>query len=386
MQKHPIIAFKEQLDLRMAQFKRALPAHIPAERFTRVVLTAVQNNPDLLNADRQSLWNACMRAAEDGLLPDGREGAIVIYNRKIRENGGERWIKKAQWMPMVFGIIKKIRNSGQLAMITARVVYAGDRYRYWMDEQGEHILYEPSETPDKNVVRLVFAAARTKDGELLVEPLTPDEIEKIRSVSRAKDDGPWVDWWEEMAKKSAIRRLSKRLPMSADLDDLVRRDDDLYFVEERQVQSLPQSPPAKNTLDAFAGVAAEAEPVEQPANESAPLAAATPTAAQDDGLDIPASLRRPPLEAQLFAELQQITTVADCLRFAMDIGKHRAALGEAAFQRINTALIQQQAKLHREQNGGESGGQPARGGKKQKASAPAPAQPAEPSVADFYEA
>jgi recombination protein RecT len=70
--------------------------------------------------------------------------------------------------------------------------------------------------------------AKTTDGELYVEPLTADDIEKIRSVSRSRDKGPWVDWWEEMAKKSALRRLAKRLPNSSDLDDLLRRDDELY--------------------------------------------------------------------------------------------------------------------------------------------------------------
>lgn len=261
-QKHPLVAFKDQLDQRVDQFRHALPAHMPAERFARVVLTAVQNNLELLTADRQSLWNACMRAAQDGLLPDGREGAIVIYNTK--EGGG--WVKKAQWMPMVYGILKKARNSGQIAMITARVVYAGDKYRYWVDEEGEHILYEPSETPDKTLVRLVFAAARTKDGELLVEPLTPDDIEKIRAVSRAKERGPWVDWWEEMAKKSAIRRLSKRLPMSSDIDDLVRRDDDLYDLDAARDARKPQIV----DLDAaFSGGAESGAPRHAPATAQA---------------------------------------------------------------------------------------------------------------------
>lgn len=283
--KQPIVVFKDQLDQRMEQFKHALPAHMPPERFARVVLTAVQNNPDLLNADRQALWNSCMRAAQDGLLPDGREGAIVIFNTK--ENGA--WVKKAQWMPMVYGIVKKARNSGQLAMITARVVYEGDKYRYWLDEEGEHLIYEPSENPNREVVRLVFAAAKTKEGELLVEPLTPGDIEKIRNVSRAKDKGPWVDWWEEMAKKSAIRRLSKRLPMSSDLDDLVRRDDDLYDFDAARtpasrvvnfdtlgggapIDRQPPAPPITHQNEA-AGEA-EADTAQAPAggSESAPAA------------------------------------------------------------------------------------------------------------------
>jgi recombination protein RecT len=221
---HPLLVIKGQIEERESEFARALPAHIPVERFKRVVLTAVQNNPDLLAADRQSFFNACMRSAQDGLLPDGRDGAIVIYNTKDKD----RWVKKAQWMPMVFGILKKIRNSGELASITARVVYGGDKFRYWIDDSGEHVEYEPADTPDTNVIRRVFAMARTKSGELYVEPMSVDEIEKVRAVSRSKDKGPWADWWDQMAIKTVLRRLAKRLPMSSDLDDLIRRDDDLY--------------------------------------------------------------------------------------------------------------------------------------------------------------
>ncbi|TGQ26791.1 recombinase RecT, partial [Mesorhizobium sp. M4B.F.Ca.ET.214.01.1.1] len=60
------------------QFKAALPAHIPVERFARVVMTAIQNKPELLSAPRKDLFNAAMKAAQDGLLPDGREGALVL--------------------------------------------------------------------------------------------------------------------------------------------------------------------------------------------------------------------------------------------------------------------------------------------------------------------
>lgn len=251
---HPLVVVREQMDRRASEFAAALPAHIPVERFKRVLMTAIQNNPDLLNADRQSLWNSAMRSAQDGLLPDGREGAIVIYNTKEKRDGREVWIKKAQWMPMVFGVLKKIRNSGEVAMITARVVYGGDQFRYWIDEAGEHVFYEPADEPDTNVVRRVFAMAKTKDGELYVEPLTPKDIEKIRAVSRAKDKGPWVDWWEEMAKKSAIRRLAKRLPMSTDLDDLVRRDDELYDLEgaRDEARSETRRPSLSSMLDQIA--------------------------------------------------------------------------------------------------------------------------------------
>lgn len=234
---NPVAVIRMQLDRMDGEFQSALPAHIPVERFKRVAMTAIQNNPDLLNADRRSLFNSAMRAAQDGLLPDGREGAIVVYRGKTGQI--------AQWMPMVQGILKKVRNSGEIATIVARVVYEGDIFRYWVDEDGEHILYEPSDTSDTNIVRRVFAMAKTKEGELYIEPMTPEEIEKVRQSSRAKDNGPWRDWWEEMAKKTAIRRLAKRLPMSTDLDDLIRRDDDLY--DMRGASDAEVKPAVKQT-------------------------------------------------------------------------------------------------------------------------------------------
>lgn len=259
---HPLVAFREQVEERRDEFMRALPAHIPVARFMRVLLTAVQNNPDLLGADRQTLFNSAMRAAQDGLLPDGREGAIVIYRTKKKDrDGNERWIDAAQWMPMVFGILKKIRNSGEVAMITARVVYAGDKFRYWIDDNGEHVEYEPSDEPDTGIVRRVFAMAKTNDGELYVEPMTAEQVEKVRNVSRSKDKGPWKDWWDEMAKKTVIRRLAKRLPMSTDLDDLIRRDDALYDLDgASDRQRVAARPGLGEALDRLAGSPAATAP------------------------------------------------------------------------------------------------------------------------------
>ena len=71
-----------------------------------------------------------MKAAQDALLPDGREGALVIYRTKLRTNDGqERWVDAVQWMPMVWGLMKKARNSGEIASITAHVVYRHDHFK-----------------------------------------------------------------------------------------------------------------------------------------------------------------------------------------------------------------------------------------------------------------
>jgi recombination protein RecT len=68
--------------------------------------------------------------------------------------------------------------------------------------------------------------------------MTVDEIEQVRAVSRAGASGPWGQWWGEMAKKTVLRRLSKRLPMSTDADELLRRE---VEEDEAQAPALPGS-------------------------------------------------------------------------------------------------------------------------------------------------
>jgi recombination protein RecT len=254
----PLVKLREQFESREDSFKSALPAHIPVERFLRVILTATQRNPDLVAADRQSLFNSALLAAQDGLLPDGREGALVIYNTKVKKNGKDEWVKAVQWMPMIAGILKKCRNSGELSSIEAHTVHVNDKfsYRIGVDEQPVH---EPEWFGDRGAVVGVYAVAKLKDGSRVSEIMSHREVETVRAVSRAKDSGPWTQWWGEMARKTVLRRLSKRLPISSDLDDLIRRDDALYQFDEAKADAqrhLPRSLAGK--LDALANPAPRA--------------------------------------------------------------------------------------------------------------------------------
>ena len=251
----PMEAITQGLEKMEDALRTALPAHLPVERFTRVCLTAIQMSPYLLRADRKSLFLACMKCAQDGLLPDGRDAALVPFrdNKRSKEEGHPVW--SVQYMPMVAGILKKVRNSGELKTISAQVVYENDKFFYRLGDD-EKIEHEPRLDGERGKARLVYAVAHTKDGGVYREVMTVADVNKVRNVSKAKDDGPWVTWWEEMARKTAIRRLSKRLPMSGDLDDVVRADDDLYdFEGARQAgeRALPRPDAVKGALDIFAG-------------------------------------------------------------------------------------------------------------------------------------
>lgn len=241
---NPVAVIRQNLTQMAPEFEKALPKHVSVEKFTRVAMTAIQNNADLQRANRASLFGSIVRLAQDGLLPDGREAAIVMFG------------DKAQAMPMIAGILKKVRQSGEVAKVSAQVVYEKDEF-VWHLGFDEDVTHNPPPLDQPRGKPIgAYATAVLKDGSRLLEVMSLEEIEKVRSVSRAKGNGPWVTWWGEMARKTVMRRLSKRLPMSTDLEDQFDRDETLAHDEPRpdrtpgEVIDIEAQPPASR-LDAL---------------------------------------------------------------------------------------------------------------------------------------
>ena len=76
-----------------------------------------------------------------------------------------------------------------------------------MDENGEHIFYEPNML-DRGEMIGAFAYAKMRTGELQFEVMNIEDIEKVRTASRNSDSGPWVNWYESMSRKSVMHRLA----------------------------------------------------------------------------------------------------------------------------------------------------------------------------------
>jgi len=291
-EKNPLLVLNDQLEKRAAQFQAALPAHIPVERFKRVILTAVQMNPALAAADRQTLWNSAMRAAQDGLLPDGREAAMVIYKTKMKDaNGREFWVDAVQYMPMIAGIRKKVRNSGEIATWDAQVVHEKDHFEFELGDD-PYIKHKPFMGGNRGKVIAAYSVATLKTGEKSREVMTVEQIERVRAMSKAKDRGPWVDHYEEMCRKTVARRHSKVLPMSTDLDDLIRRDDDLYDFEAAKTGDKASRPQLVDFASAAVAVPTQkqqpaTETVDEQTGEVSTTETASEVTSEDDPADGP---------------------------------------------------------------------------------------------------
>lgn len=218
--------WRKQLDQMRPEWQSLFPSPQHVERFRRVVTTAIASNPDLLLADRRTLFGAATMAAQDGLMPDGREGALVIYNTKVRDGDGkEHWIKAVRWMPMVAGVLKKIRQSGELLDLSVQCVYAADHFKFQLGDDPK-IIHVPNIEVDeeRGDLRFVYAIARTKEGGVYREVMSRVQVDKVRASAKS-EKGPWKDWFDEMARKTCLRRLSKYLPNGGDIEAMFAREE-----------------------------------------------------------------------------------------------------------------------------------------------------------------
>jgi recombination protein RecT len=240
---------RTQLESMLGQFAVVLPKSIPAERFVRVVLTGLQNNPELLECERRSLFNACMRAATDGLVPDGRLGALVVFKDKRRG-------KIAQWMPMIAGLRRKVYQSGEIATWDTGVVRERDYYEF---ERGDNPRIVHREVRgDRGPVIAAYSIAKLRSGEFSREWMWIEEIEQVRAMSRA-EHGPWESWLDEMCRKTVARRHFKVLPTGDDIEQMFQREDE-QLERPAEKEHEPAALPPRSLTDALNRIAAPGAP------------------------------------------------------------------------------------------------------------------------------
>lgn len=188
--------FQEQIAL-------ALPSHVPARRFVRATVTALMQNPDLARANPDSLFQSVIRCAQDGLLPDGREAVLLVFNTKDGP--------KAQYLPMIGGYRKIAAEHGWT--IRSAVVYEKDDFDFELGLTPKlvHVPVRPGAERGKMIA--AYAVGTHKEHPPEFEVMSAADIEKVRQTSRSKDKGPWVDWEERMWEKTTGKRLFAKLPL-----------------------------------------------------------------------------------------------------------------------------------------------------------------------------
>jgi recombination protein RecT len=224
-----------------AQIALALPKHMTADRLARIALTEVRKTPALARCDQASFLGAIMQCAQLGLEPGSALGHAYLLPFENRRKS----ITEVQFVLGYRGMIDLARRSGQILSLEARAVYASDKFHVALGLNPD-LIHEPAwEDEDRGSLRFVYAVAKLKDGGTQFDVMSRAEVERVRKGSKAGNSGPWVDHFEEMAKKTVIRRLFKYLPMSIEMASAMEQD-------ERLDINLPQDNPLM-TIDAETG-------------------------------------------------------------------------------------------------------------------------------------
>lgn len=234
--------------LRQNGIEALLPSHIKPETFARMAAVAIFNNPMLYDADQTSVVNGLIMSARDGLVCDGREAALVPFKTKV--NG--QYVTKAQYMPMVDGVLKRVRQSGQVKVIDSKAIFANDDFDFWSDEEGDHFKHKPTLGEPGELVA-VIAFAKMNDDTNYISLLRRWEIDRSREASKQGNNefGPWSKYFDRMACKTGLHRIARRLPNSSEILEMLEHGDPKVWDEnQRQEKELnPQKKLPKTASD-----------------------------------------------------------------------------------------------------------------------------------------
>lgn len=190
------LALRVRQDDFKEQIAAALPPAVTTERFLRVATTAILTNDDIAKCDVGTVMRALIRCATDGLVPDGKEAAIV--KRRNKKLG----IDEANYMPMISGYRKKLAEHGW-TLYTA-VVYANDEFGEPVIDGEKRIMHNPVRPgADRGELIASYWIVKHRDGRKMMGVLHPADIAKRRESSAY--DAVWNQHQAAMWEKSAGR-------------------------------------------------------------------------------------------------------------------------------------------------------------------------------------
>ena len=215
------------------EIKKALPSVITPERFTRMVLTAISTNQALGSCTPSSFLGAMMAAAQLGLEPNTPLGQAYILPYK------NKGVLEAQFQLGYKGLIDLAYRSGEVELVQAHIVYENDKFEceYGLEPKLTHI---PADSNRGNAIK-VYAMFKTKSGGYGFEVMSMDDVtDHAKKYSKAfgSSFSPWATNFEEMAKKTVLKKCLKYAPLKSDFirgvvqDETIKNEvaEDMYEV------------------------------------------------------------------------------------------------------------------------------------------------------------
>lgn len=216
------------------QIKRALPSVITPERFSRMVLTALSSTPKLQQCTPQSFLGAMMTAAQLGVEPNTALGQAYLLPYDNRRKG----VTECQFQLGYKGLIDLAYRSGEVSIIQAHEVYENDEFDYelGMEPRLRHI---PAKT-NRGKVICYYAMFKTKDGGYGFDVMSIEDVQAhAKKYSKAYGSGPWQTNFDEMAKKTVLKKVLKYAPLKSDFVRAAAQDESIKTEIDADMYSVP---------------------------------------------------------------------------------------------------------------------------------------------------
>ena len=225
---------KDYINAMSGEIAKALPQVMTPERFTRIALSAVSNTPKLGNCTPQSFLGAMMNAAQLGLEPNTPLGQAYLIPFENRKKG----ITECQFQIGYKGLIDLAYRSGEVKMIDAQTVYENDEFEYelGMDPVLKH---KPARTNRGNPIYFYATFKLTNGGQGFQVMSIEDVQEHAKKYSKTYNNGPWQTNFEEMAKKTVLKKLLKYAPLKTEFVKQVTSDETIKTSISDNMEDVP---------------------------------------------------------------------------------------------------------------------------------------------------
>lgn len=231
------------------EIAKALPSVITPERFTRITLSALSTNQKLAECTPNSFLGAMMTAAQLGVEPNTPLGQAYLI--PYRNKG----TLECQFQLGYKGLIDLAYRSGDVKMIQAHTVYENDDFSYELGLEPK--LHHVPATADRGAPIFFYAVFHTKDGGYGFEVMSLADVQAhAKKYSKSYSNGPWQTNFEEMAKKTVLKRVLKYAPLKSDFVRQVAADETIKTALSEDMFSEPDV----TIVDSETGEVLDAEP------------------------------------------------------------------------------------------------------------------------------
>lgn len=218
-------SIKDYIQVMTPEISKALPKVMTPERFTRIALSAVSNTPKLAECTPSSFLGAMMNAAQLGLEPNTPLGQayLIPYGKTCQFQIGYK------------GLLDLAHRAN--TNVEAHEVYENDEftYSYGLEPTLKHV---PAMKARGKIV--AYYAIWRNENNFGFEVMSKEDIDAhAKKFSKTASNGPWVTNYDEMAKKTVIKKVLKYAPLNSEFAMQLTADESIKTSIDEDMSTVP---------------------------------------------------------------------------------------------------------------------------------------------------